>query len=361
MIDKTDDKRTEEEKVKCIKVYEPLIMPNNFCGNCGDHVSGNFCGGCGEVVEIVKSDRHEDKNVRRNAAWALGEVVEIVKRDWQMMDRDTGVNKNLDQNNRTQLLSAPELLLQRRDFASKLLLILLIPGIGQVIYTLEVMKDFKNYLWPRLEEDSTLDLDSKEVKARSRSFYATIVFLPLLAIALFWFLQFVNYLVFLVISGDDDGVNVSELSTVLYVYLFILFLILPIPIVLTVLIAPAFYIYHKHIILSQFIDLRYGQNTHHSGYPSINPSIFRVGRKPLVFLGIACASVISYVIAFFILYSTLPLQATYIAVAIGILLWLISVVVWLVYEKMWHEKMYDLIIFEYKSSIKRNHSELLQF
>ena len=360
MIDETDDKRTEEEKVKCIKVYEPLIMPNNFCGNCGDHVSGNFCGGCGEAVEIVKSDRHEDENVRRNATWALGEVAEIVKSDWQMMDRDTGVNENLVQNNRTHFIPSPELL-SHRNFGLWLQLILLIPGIGQVIYTLEVMKGFKNYLWPRLEEDSTLDLDSKKVKARSRYFYATIVSLPLLAIAGHLLLQFATYLAFLAITGSDDGVNVSELSTVLYVYLFILFLILPILIVLTVLIAPAFYIYHKHIILSQFIDLRYGQNTHHSGYPSINPSIFRVRRKPLVFFCIACASVISYVIAFFIWFSTFTFPATFIAVVVGILLWLISVVVWLVYEKKWHDTMYNLIRFEYENSIKRNYSELLQF
>ena len=311
-------------------------MISNFCGNCGNIISGSFCGECGNAVRVSKNNQH-------------------------IMDRDTGVNENLDQNNRTQLLSVPELLLQRRDFASKLLLILLIPGIGQVIYTLEVMKDFKNYLWPRLEEDSTLDLDFKKVKARPKSFYARIVSLPLLAIVVYIIFQYLNSFAFFVIIGGDDGDNLSEISTALYVFLFIQFVILPILIVLTILIAPAFYIYHKHIILSQFIELRYGQNSHHSGYPSINPSIFRVRMKPLVFLGIACASVISYVVAYFILFNTFALQATFIAVVIGILLWLISVVVWLVYEKMWHETMYDLIGFEYESSMKRSHSKQSQF
>ena len=295
-------------------------MANNFCGNCGKSISGNFCGDCGSAVKAIESDRH-------------------------MMDRDTGVNENLDQNNRTQFVSSPGLP-PHRNFAAWLLLILFIPPFGQIIYTLEVMKDFKNHLWPTLQADSKLELGSKEVKARSTAFYVMILTLPPLAVSLYVVLLNLTPFFLNLLIGGDDGNNLSDSTTALFIFLIIQFVIIPILIALIFLIAPTFYIYHKHIILSQFIELRYESNTHHSEYPSVNPSIFRVREKPLVFLGIACASIISYVIAFVILFNIFALQATFIAFAIGVLLWLISVVVWLFYEKIWHDTMYDLIRFE---------------
>ena len=303
-------------------------MASNFCGNCGKSISGNFCGECGNAVKAIKSDRH-------------------------IMDRDTDVNEKLDQNNVTQFVSHPELL-PHRNFATWLLFILLVPPFGQIVYALEVMKDFKNYLWPSLQADSTLQFGSKEVKARSPTFYVMILAMPPLAVFLYGVLLYLSSFFLTLLFGSSLSVN----TIVLFLFLIIQFMILPISIAFIVLLAPAFYIYHKHIILSQFIDLRYGSNTHHSEYPSVNQSIFRVREKPLVFLGMVCASITSYVIAFFILLTTFVSQAAFIAGVIGVLFWVISVVIWLFYEKIWHDTMYDLIRFE--SFMKRNHSDLPQ-
>ena len=301
-------------------------MASSFCENCENPVSGNVCDYCGNTVRATKNDRH-------------------------MMERHTDMNENLHQKNHSQFGPEREWV-PDRNFKAWLLIILLIPTFGQIIYALEVMKDFKNYLWPRLQADSTLDLDSKEVKVRSPAFYVMILAVPTVIASLYVFLLNLSvfYLVGLV---EDDANSLSETSTDVLIILFILFVILPIVIGFVSLLTPSFYIYHKHIILSQFIELRYGSNTHQSEYPVVNPSISRVWEKPLIYFGISCASVISSLIAFEIFITTFSYLATSIAVIITVLIWVTSFIIWFIYEKRWHDTMYDLIKFE--SSMNRNH------
>ena len=329
-------------------------MASGYCGNCGDPVSGNFCGGCGEVVEVV------------GPVEEAIEVVETPRNDLQMIGQYTLVSEDLGLNDDLQFL-LPKGMFPDRRFIFGLLLMLFAPGIGQLIYTSEIMKDFNDYLWTRLHANSTLNLGSKKVEVRPTSFYVWIVSLPLLALVANLMLQYLNYISLLLVAGGsesrlvrlftggDSGESFVDINIAVYAIIVAQFVILPSIIALIVLLAPAFYIYHKHIILSQFIDLQYGSNTHYSWNPTINPSIFKVRQKSLIFLGAAGASIMSYVMAIVIFIFTLSLQATYIPVIIGVIFWLISIVIWLVYERTWHVTMYDLIKFE--GSMKRNHSE----
>ena len=306
-------------------------MASNFCENCGSPVSGNVCDYCGKAVRTTKNDRH-------------------------MVERHTSMNEKLYQNNHSQFGSVREWV-PVRNFTPWLLVILLIPTFGQIFYALEVMKDFKNYLWPRLQADSTLDLDSKEFKVRSPAFYVMILAVPTVIGSLYAFLLNLStsYIVGL---AEDDANSPSGIGTDVLIILFILFVILPVVIAFIVLLTPPLYIYHKHTILSQFINLRYGSNTHHSEYPVVNPSIFKVRQKPLIFFGISCASIISSLITLEIFITTFSYLATSIALIIAVIIWVTSVIIWFIYEKMWHDTMYDLIRFE--SSMKKNHTDLPQ-
>ena len=301
-------------------------MASNFCENCGNPVSGNFCGECGKTVRTTKNERH-------------------------MMESHMGMNEKVYQNNHS-LLGPERKLVPERNFTPWLLFILLFPPFGQIIYTLEVMKDFKNYLWQRQQVDSTLDLGSKEAKARSPAFYVMILAVPLVVTALYAFLLNLS-LVYLVGLIDNDANSFSDISRDVLMLFFILFVIVPIVISLISSIASTFYIYHKHIILSQFIDLRYGSNTNQSEYPVVNPSIFRVRQKALIYLGISCASLVSSVIVMVVFFTTFALQAILITGFIAFLIWVTSIIIWLVYEKKWHDTMYNLIKFE--SSMEISH------
>ena len=300
-------------------------MVSNFCGNCGNTVSGNFCGDCGYTVRATKYDRN-------------------------MMERNTGINEKLDPDNRTQFDLIPQRV-PDRNFTAWLLLMLLMP-FWQIVYISAVMKDFKDYLWPRLQADSKLELDSKEVKVRSPTFYVMILTMP--AVVLIPYILFLNlsssYLIELV---GENFEKLSDVNTGMLIILVIALVIVPVVIVLLSPLAPLFYIYHKHIILSQFIDLRYGTNAHNSEYPVVNPSIFKVRQKPLIYLGTVCASVIGFVIAFVILITNFSYRATLIAGVIAILIWVIPTITWFFYEKMWHDTMYELIRFE--SSMEINY------
>ena len=298
-------------------------MASSFCENCDNPVSENVCDYCGNTVRTTKNDRH-------------------------MMERHTDMNENLAQNN--YWLYGPEWV-PDRNFTSWLRTMLFIP-FGQIIYTLEVMEDFKDNLWPRLQADSTLDLGSKEVKVRSPAFYAMILAVPIVIGSLYILLLNLS-IVYLVELIDKDANSFSDISTDVLIILFILFVILPIIVVLISHIASTFYIYHKHVILSQFIDLQYRSNAHQSEYLVVKPSIFRVRQKALIYLGISCASIISNVIAVVVLFTTFLSLATLIAGFIAVLIYLTSRIIWLNYEKIWHNMMYNLIRFEI--SMKRNH------
>ena len=298
-------------------------MASNFCENCGNTFSGNVCDSCERTVKTSKNDRHT-------------------------MERHTGMNEKLAQNN--YWLYGPEWV-PDRNFTSWLRTILFIP-FGQIIYVLEVMKDFKNYLWPRLQADSTPDLGSKEVKVRSPTFYVMILAVP--TVIGYLYLLLLNLSVFYLVGlVEDDANSLSDISRDVLIILFILFVILPIVIGFISHMASTFYIYHKHIILSQFIDLRYRSNTHQSEYPVVKLPIFRVKQKALIYLGISCASLVSSVIAVVLLFTTFLSLATLIAGFITVLIYLTSRIIWLNYEKIWHNRMYNLIRFE--SSMERNH------
>ena len=284
-------------------------MVSNFCGDCENPVSGNFCGYCGNTVRATKNDRN-------------------------MTEQGAGINRDIV------IERVPD-----RSFRTWLQLMLLMPSFGQVTYTTAVMKDFKDYLWTRLQADSKIELGSKEVKARSPTFYVMILLMPCIVLAPYLLLLNLSISYVMELVGDDVD-SFSDIDTGVLIILFLLFVIVPIIGVLISLIASAFYIYHKHIILSQFIELRYGLNIYNSEHSGVNPSIFRVKQKSLIYFGIASASVISSLIVFVMLITAFSYLATLIAIVIATPIWVTSIIIWLFYEKMWHETMYGLIRFE---------------
>ena len=297
-------------------------MSLGLCNSCGVDVKGNFCGICGQNVKPVKEKSQEVPSEETTQSQA----------------DDVQLHSNM-----SYLVPSAKYQSGRspQDFIKWLALILLLPVLGQIIYSYRVMSDFYNHLWP-INQNSESDIDLEDAKKKKSLFYPLLLLSPLIMVMLFFGTTMLSSMLGVSVENDVAFQLFSLVITIEVV-----------AILIVLILAPSLYIYYKHSALNQFVTDRYMLNEHNFEYGK--SPIEKVKERPVIFSILSSTSLFAYFLipVFFIVLAIafssvfLGALASFILFAVGISFWLGAVVVWLKYEKSWHEMTYSLIAHEH--------------
>ena len=297
------------------------VMSVAFCNSCGVDVKGNFCGICGQMVRPVKDKSQEVSK----------------KETTQSQADNVQLHSNMSYlvpSGRYQDVSPIQ------NFRKWLVIMLLLPVLGQIVYSYRVMSDFYDHLWS-INQNSESDIDLEGAKKKKALFYPLLLISPLIMVMLLFGAT--------VFSGifqvDTDDIIAFQFFSLVMVIGIMATLIV-------VILAPSLYIYYKHSALNQFVSERYTLNE--QNFDLGNSPIEKVKERPVIFSILSSASLFAYFLipiffAVVALTSSTPsgLLASIVLFVIGFSFWIGAVVVWLKYEKSWHELMYSLIDYEH--------------